>query len=99
MASYVQDFSQILIMFPMKEEYARKLIFLHGLEPWVWKIVYQRTYILDTYQGLTKMVECMEDEGLLCPRVKSEMKSPKSIMLAKLMEANARTNASRAKVN
>jgi hypothetical protein len=35
LVSHVQDFNQILTMVPMKEEYAKKLIFLHGLKPWV----------------------------------------------------------------
>jgi hypothetical protein len=46
--------------------------------------------ILDTYQGLMKMVESMENKSLLHPRVKLEVRSPRSIMLAKVMEANAK---------
>jgi hypothetical protein len=32
----------------MKEEFARKLVFMHGLNPWVRKIVYQKMDISDT---------------------------------------------------
>jgi hypothetical protein len=31
LTTYVQDFNRMLIMVPLKDEYARKLIFLHGL--------------------------------------------------------------------
>jgi hypothetical protein len=31
LTTYVQDFNRMLIMVPFKDEYARKLIFLHGL--------------------------------------------------------------------
>jgi hypothetical protein len=61
-------FSCMLTAVPLKDEYVRKLIFLHGFEPWVQKIVYQRIDILKTCQGLMKMVECMEDEALACPK-------------------------------
>jgi hypothetical protein len=98
LASHVQDFSKILIMVPMKEMYANKLIFLHGLKPWVWNFFYQKMDILDTYQGLMKMVECMENKGLLHPRVKLEVRSPRSIMPCKVVEAKAKSNASGAKV-
>ncbi len=30
---YVQDFSRMLTMVPLKDEYAQKLIFMHGLKP------------------------------------------------------------------
>jgi hypothetical protein len=85
-------------MVPMKEKYGNKLIFLHGLKPWVWNFLYQRIDILDTYQGLMKMVECMENTSLLHLRVKLEGRSPKSIMPAKAVEAKAKTNASGAEV-
>jgi hypothetical protein len=39
LAAYVQNFNRMLTMVPLKDEYARKLIFLHGLKPWVQKIV------------------------------------------------------------
>jgi hypothetical protein len=52
----------MFIVIPLKDDYAWKLIFMHGLKPWVQKIVYQRTDILKMCQGLMKMVECMEDE-------------------------------------
>ncbi len=42
---------------PLKDKYAQKLIFLHGLKPWVQKIVYQRTNIPKMCQGLMKMME------------------------------------------
>jgi hypothetical protein len=48
LAYYVQDFSHMLIVTPMKEEFARKLVFMHGLNPWVRKIVYQKMDISDT---------------------------------------------------
>jgi hypothetical protein len=35
LAVCVQDFSRMLIMVPLKDEYAQKLIFLHGLKAWV----------------------------------------------------------------
>ncbi len=82
----------------MKEEYAKKLIFLHGLKPLVWKYFYQKMDILNTYQGLMKMVECMEKKGLLHPRVKLEARSPRSIMPVKVVEAKAKSNASGAEV-
>jgi len=56
----------MLIVVPLKYEYIWKLIFLHGLKPWVWKIVYQRIDIPEMCQGLMKMVECMEDEAFAC---------------------------------
>jgi hypothetical protein len=55
-------------MVPLQEEYAREFILLHSLKLWMWKIVYKRTNILNTYQGLMKMVECMEDKGPPCPK-------------------------------
>jgi hypothetical protein len=39
LAIYVQDFSHMLIMVPLKDEYVQKLIFLHGFKPWVWKVI------------------------------------------------------------
>ncbi len=61
-------FSCMLIMVPLKYECIRKLIFLHGLKPWVRKIVYRRIDILEMCQGHMKMVECMEDEALTHPK-------------------------------
>jgi hypothetical protein len=58
----------MLNVVPFKDEYVWKLIFLHGLKPWVRNIIYERTNILETCQGLMKMVECMEDEALACPK-------------------------------
>jgi hypothetical protein len=55
-------------MIPLNDEYVQKLIFLHGLKPWVRKIVYQRIDIIETCQGLMKMVECKEDEALAHPK-------------------------------
>jgi hypothetical protein len=55
-------------MIPLKDEYAQKLIFLHGLKPWVRKIVYLRIDILEMCQGLMKMVEFEEDEALAHPK-------------------------------
>jgi hypothetical protein len=40
LVAYVHDFNYMLNVAPLKAEYARKLIFLHGLKPWVWKIIY-----------------------------------------------------------
>ncbi len=37
---YVQDFNRMLTMVLLKKEFARKLVFLHGLKPWVQKIVH-----------------------------------------------------------
>jgi hypothetical protein len=68
LAAYVQDFNWMLTMVPLKDEYAWKLIFLHGFKPWVQKIVYQKTDIPKTCKGLMKMVECMEDETPTCPK-------------------------------
>ncbi len=68
LATYIQDFSCMLIMVPLKGEYAWKLIFMHGFKPWVGKVVYQRTNISKTCQGLMKMVECMEDEAPTRPK-------------------------------
>jgi len=61
-------FSCMLIVVPLKYEYIRKLIFLHGFKPWVRKIIYKRIDILEMCQGLMKMVECMEDEALARPK-------------------------------
>jgi hypothetical protein len=33
LATYMQGFNRMLIMVPLKEEYVKKLIFLHGLKP------------------------------------------------------------------
>lgn len=68
LAAYVQDFSRMLTMVPLENEYVWKLIFFHGLMPWVQKIVYQRIDILKTCQGLMKMVERMENETHMCPK-------------------------------
>ncbi len=68
LTTYVQDFNCMLSMVPLKDEYVRKLIFLHGFKPWVRKIVYQRTDILETCQGLMKIMECMKDEAATCPK-------------------------------
>jgi hypothetical protein len=35
LATYVQDFKQMLIMVTFKDGYAKKLIFMHGLKPWM----------------------------------------------------------------
>jgi hypothetical protein len=51
----------MLSVVPFKDEYVSKLIFMHGLKP-------SRTNILDICQRLMKMAECMEDEGLPCPK-------------------------------
>jgi hypothetical protein len=67
LTTYIQDFSRMLIMVLLKEEYVQKLNFLHGLKPQVRKTVYQRIDTLETCQGLMKMVECMKDETLTCP--------------------------------
>jgi hypothetical protein len=55
-----------IIIVPLKDEFARKLILLHGLKAWVQNIVYQRANILNTCQGLMKLAEYMEDDGPLC---------------------------------
>jgi hypothetical protein len=68
LVAYIQDFSRILTMVPLKDEYVRKLIFLHGLKPWVQKIVYQKPNIPKTWKGLMKMVKCMEDETPTRPK-------------------------------
>jgi uncharacterized membrane protein len=68
LAAYVQDFSHMLTMVPLKNEYVWKLIFLYVLMPWVQKIVYQRIDISKMCQGLMKMVECMENETHVCPK-------------------------------
>jgi hypothetical protein len=60
--TYVRDFSQMLIVVPLKDEYAKKLTFLHKLiKSWVWKIIYQSINIPNICWRLMKMVECMED--------------------------------------
>ncbi len=61
LATYVQDFSRMLIVIPLKDGYSKKLIFLHKLKPWVWKIIYQRIDIPNICWRPMKMVECMED--------------------------------------
>ncbi len=71
---YVQDFSHMLTMVPLKDEYVQKLVFLRGLKPWVRKIVYYRIDILETCQGLMKMVECMEDEAPAHPKGETKSK-------------------------
>jgi hypothetical protein len=58
----------MLIVIPLKDEYAQKLIFLHGLKLWMWKIIYQKIDTLETCQRLMKMVECKEDEALAHPK-------------------------------
>ncbi len=68
LVAYVQDFNCMLTMVPLKYEYAQKLILLHGLKPWVRKIVYQWIDIPKTCKGLMKMVECMENEALVHPK-------------------------------
>ncbi|CAM6030436.1 unnamed protein product [Sphagnum balticum] len=35
LATYIHDFNHMLTVVPFKDEYVRKLIFLHGLKPWV----------------------------------------------------------------
>jgi hypothetical protein len=55
-----------IIIVPLKDEFARKLILLHGLKAWVQNIVYQRANILNTCQGSMKLAEYMEDDGPLC---------------------------------
>jgi hypothetical protein len=71
LTTYVQDFIRMPTMVPLKDEYAQKLIFMHGFKPWVWKIVYQKTDILETWQGLMKIMECMKDETLARPKGKT----------------------------
>jgi hypothetical protein len=72
LATYVQDFNCMLTMVPLKDVYARKLIFLHALKPWVRKIVYQKNNISNMCQDFMKMVECIKNEAM-----KSEVKSPR----------------------
>jgi hypothetical protein len=55
-----------IIIVPLKHEFTRKLVLLHGLKGWVQNIVYQRENILNTCQALMKLAEYMEDDGLLC---------------------------------
>jgi hypothetical protein len=55
----------MLTMVPLRKQFIKKLIFLHGLKPWVRKFVYQKMDITYTCQGLIKMVECMGDKGPL----------------------------------
>jgi glutamine amidotransferase PdxT len=69
-----------IIIIPLKDEFARKLILLHGLKAWVQNIVYQRANILNTCQGLMKLAEYMEDDGLCSTMVSSEAWSPKRTM-------------------
>jgi hypothetical protein len=57
----------------LKEEFTTKLVFLRGLKSWVQKIIYQKMEISITCYGLMKMVGCMENKGLPCP--KGETKS------------------------
>jgi hypothetical protein len=45
-------------MVPLNEEFARKLVFLCGLKPWVWKILYQRI------EHLKNMPKFNEDGGM-----------------------------------
>jgi hypothetical protein len=42
LACYVQDFSHMLIVAPMKKKFVRNLVFMHGLNAWVQKIIYQK---------------------------------------------------------
>ncbi len=91
LATYVYEFNQMLIVAPLKEEYVRKLIFLRGLKSWVQKVIYQKMDIPKTCQGLMKMVECMEEKCLLCP--KGEIKGPSHIRKSTLtIEAKATTS-------
>jgi hypothetical protein len=91
LATYVYEFNQMLIVASLKEEYVRKLIFLHGLKSWVQKVIYQKMDIPKTCQGLMKMVECMEEKCLLCP--KGEIKGPSHIRkLTLTIEAKATTS-------
>jgi hypothetical protein len=62
----VHDFNKLLTVVPLKQKFAKKLAFMCELKPWVEKIIYQQINISDICQSFMKMVECMEDEGLLC---------------------------------
>jgi hypothetical protein len=81
LATYVQCFYQMLTIVPLKDEYVQKLIFLHGLKHWMWKIVYQTIDILDTCQGLMKWRSAWRRKLSYAPRVKSVAKSPKRTKL------------------
>jgi hypothetical protein len=48
LATYVQDFKQMLNVVPFKDGYTKKLIFRNGLKPWVRKIIYHKIDILGT---------------------------------------------------
>jgi hypothetical protein len=45
LGKYVQSFVAFLSLIPMKEEYAQKVAFLHGLQPWVHKSIVQRSKV------------------------------------------------------
>jgi uncharacterized protein Smg (DUF494 family) len=55
-----------IIIVPLKDEFARKLVLLHKLKAWVQNIVYQRANIFNTCQWLMKLAEYMENDGPLC---------------------------------
>jgi hypothetical protein len=61
-------------MVPLKDEYFQKLIFLHGLKPWMQKIIYQKTDIPKMCQKLMKMMECMADETPTLPKGETRCK-------------------------
>jgi hypothetical protein len=56
----------MLTIVPLKDEYAKKLAFVHELKPWFQKFMYQQVNISNITQSFMKMMECMEDEGLPC---------------------------------
>jgi hypothetical protein len=65
----------------------------------VWKRVFQNIDIPEMCQGLMKMVERMENEDCVRPRVKLEARSPRKIKLAQAVEVKVTTNKSGAKVS
>jgi hypothetical protein len=42
----------------MKEEYAQKVAFLHGLQPWVHESIIQRSKVPKSCQKMMKIIKC-----------------------------------------
>jgi hypothetical protein len=48
----------------MKEEYVQMVAFFHGLKPWAYNVILQRSEILIACEEMMKVTKCIEDDSM-----------------------------------
>jgi hypothetical protein len=89
----------MLIVVPLKEEFAMKLAFMCELKPWVQKIIYQQVNISNICQSFMKMMNAWRMKAFHAIKVKSKAWSSRNKMLVKIMGINVETSESGAKAS